>query len=361
MNAITLPNNPNDLPVERIVDACRQVYDHRDEIIASATIESAAEALRRAKAIETYVSARESKDEARRAARILETAVGEALGPAVNGGDRRSNQFDRDQSEKLIRPDDASRFRLMAEHRDVWWPLLEENAMSRRDVLKHIAEHLRPPSTGAGEASITQADAIEWLAEAPLADLLFTDPPYSTDVDDIGTFVASWLPAALARVKTSGRAFVWVGAYADELAAYLSHPLPSGWRWGVPHAWAYRNTIGPTPEFDFVRNWQCMLTLIGPDAGPLHTDRITDLLAGYVENAPDGRHEVKHHRWQKPQHVAERLVSLATNPNAIVIDPFSGSGTHLLACLETGRRGFGCDNDPEAVNTCIARGCRETL
>ena len=54
----------------------------------------------------------------------------------------------------------------------------------------------------------TQADAIEWLEAADDFDLLLTDPPYSTDVDDINAFAESWLPLALSKMKPTGRAFV---------------------------------------------------------------------------------------------------------------------------------------------------------
>ena len=50
--------------------------------VAVARIGKARVGLRRAMAIERYVATKEHKDEARRAARVLETAVGEALGEA---------------------------------------------------------------------------------------------------------------------------------------------------------------------------------------------------------------------------------------------------------------------------------------
>lgn len=61
----------------------------------------------------------------------------------------------------------------------------------------------------------------DWLPTQPSCDLLITDPPYSTDVNDVFEFAASWLPAALDKVKPSGRAYVCIGAYPDELLAYL--------------------------------------------------------------------------------------------------------------------------------------------
>ena len=73
-------------------------------------------------AIERYVASKEHKDEARRAARVLETAVGEALGDTRQGERTDLKPFAREQ-EVTIPPHDASRFRLMAAHRDLWWPV----------------------------------------------------------------------------------------------------------------------------------------------------------------------------------------------------------------------------------------------
>lgn len=351
-----LPESPAMLAVSDVVEACRRIYENRVAIIEGANVDTAREGLRRAQAIERYVSAKEAKDDARRASRVLEAAVGRALG-AKQQGQRTDLQLLPREVEVKIPHQDAHRFRRMNEYRDVWMPVLDEKALSRKQVLTMIDEALRPEPKGPGSATIYEAEAINWLADAPMADLLLTDPPYSTDVDDIEVFVSEWLPAALGRIKQSGRAFVFIGAYAPELGAYFSQPLPDGWEWGVPHAWCYRNTIGPTPGFDFIRNWQCMLTARGPDAPPMNSDRITDLLAGFVENAPDGRRETKLHRWQKPLAILDRLTRLATDPEGVVIDPFSGSGTTLVAARDAGRHGFGCDTDPEAVRTCIERGC----
>jgi hypothetical protein len=52
----------------------------------------------------------------------------------------------------------------------------------------------------------------EWLPAQPACDLLLTDPPYSTDLKEIDAFAHTWLPQALAKVKPTGRAYIFVGA-----------------------------------------------------------------------------------------------------------------------------------------------------
>ncbi len=79
-----------------------------------------------------------------RAARILETAVGEALGPADSVGGRGKKALRASNGLSRI---DAHRFRLMAEHRAKWWPELESE--SPRPGVEAAA----PDATGANLAS----------------------------------------------------------------------------------------------------------------------------------------------------------------------------------------------------------------
>lgn len=364
----SLPTSPSQVSTLKSVSACREIYAIREQIVGVIGVDDAIEALRRTNAIERYVKDKEHKAEASYAARILETAVGAALGEAESASERGSQGGRGNKApprvEVVLSDQDKRRFRLMHQHRDIWWPVLEqefrpaEKPLARRKALKYIEAALRPRSNGSGGvARVEKADAREWLKRIGDADLLLTDPPYSTDVDDIFAFAFSWLPLALSKLKPSGRALVFIGAYGPELGAYFTQPLPEGWTWGVPHAWVYRNAIGPTPEFDFVRNWQCVLSAKGPTADKLNSDRINDLLAGFVENAPDGRQDVKYHRWQKPLALAQRLIRVATDVGGVVIDPFAGSGTHLLAAKAEGRYGIGCDADAEAVEIALDRGC----
>ena len=45
----------------------------------------------------------------------------------------------------------------------------------------------------------------------------------------------------------------------------------------------------------------------------------------------------------KPQKLMEYLITLTTTPNAIILDPFSGSGTTALVAAKLGRRCIGLD------------------
>ena len=49
----------------------------------------------------------------------------------------------------------------------------------------------------------------------------------------------------------------------------------------------------------------------------------------------------KIHPTQKPVPLLEQLITIFTDKNDVVIDPCAGSGSTLLACANTGRRGYG--------------------
>jgi site-specific DNA-methyltransferase (adenine-specific) len=52
---------------------------------------------------------------------------------------------------------------------------------------------------------------------------------------------------------------------------------------------------------------------------------------------------------QKPVLLLERIIKLVTNPGDLVVDPFCGSGTTLIAAFLTGRNAIGIDISKEAV------------
>ena len=54
---------------------------------------------------------------------------------------------------------------------------------------------------------------------------------------------------------------------------------------------------------------------------------------------------------QKPLALLERIVEAASKPGDLVLDPFAGSGTTLVAAHARGRRFIGCDASPLAVHT----------
>ena len=196
-----------------------------------------------------------------------------------------------------------------------------------------------------------------WLDKQPQCDLLITDPPYSTDVDDIVSFANDWLPKALNKVKDTGRAYVFIGAYPKELKAYLNVVLPKHIVLEQILIWTYKNTLGNNPKDRYKLNYQNCLYFKGVNAGDLDCPVINEQWAVMEINAPDGRLGNRFHTWQKPDELAERLIRHSTKPNDIVLDCFCCTGTFLIAANKLGRKGFGCDISKDNLDIAIDRGC----
>ena len=212
-------------------------------------------------------------------------------------------------------------------------------------------------TSGTGEATVFQTDALTFLRRLPdgRADLLLTDPPYMTHVDDVQSFAHEWLPIALSKVARTGRAYICIGQYPDELLAYLSAPR-AGMELCQILTWTYRNTLGPSPTYDYKLNAQAILYFRGPDAPPLDCPVMNEQFSVQDINAPDGRLANRFHEWQKPDELAERFVRHSTTEGQTVIDPFAGTGTFLAAAARMGRKAFGCDPDSGQIALCCQRG-----
>lgn len=241
-----------------------------------------------------------------------------------------------------------------------------ELAARQREAEKVRAEAERAQREG-NAALIWHKSAAEFLEEMGWlsADLLLTDPPYSTDLPagcaDVGEFIESWLYLALRAIKPTGRGYLCVGAYPEELREYIEASqtickgLPVSLEQILP--WTYRNTLGPAPLQRYKQNWQAVLYYVGREAPPLDCPLMVEQFSVQDVNAPDGRLGDRYHAWQKPDELAERFVRHSTLPGQVVIDPFVGTGTFILAASRLGRKGMGCEISEEMIQIAVGRGC----
>lgn len=188
-------------------------------------------------------------------------------------------------------------------------------------------------------------------------DLLLTDPPYSTDVDNIEAFVDSWLYKALDGVKDTGFAYIFIGAYPNELKAYLNAKIPDHMELCQQLIWTYKNTLGNNPKDKYKQNYQSCLFYRGKNAPMLDCQLTAEQWAVQEINAPDGRQGDRYHAWQKPMEIAERFIRHSTKAGDTVYDPFACTGTFLLASAKLGRKSYGCEIDPDNAKIAVERGC----
>jgi DNA modification methylase/sporulation protein YlmC with PRC-barrel domain len=189
-------------------------------------------------------------------------------------------------------------------------------------------------------------------------DLLFTDPPYMTDVPDITKFTESWLSLAIQKTKKTGRMLVCAGSYPMEIQAFLNVLLKqTKFIVDNPLIWVYKNTLGVTPKMKYNLNYQFVWHLYSDDSPELDTSITNEMFSVMEENAPDGRQGDRLHTWQKPDNLAFNLIKHTTKEGDLVIDPFTCTGTFLFAANKLGRVGKGCDNDQKNLDIATSRGC----
>lgn len=65
--------------------------------------------------------------------------------------------------------------------------------------------------------------------------------------------------------------------------------------------------------------------------------------------------ESGHHLAQKPLKLMRAIIELTTQPGQLVLDPFCGSGSTLVAAKAAGRRYLGYELDSESAKTALDR------
>ena len=236
----------------------------------------------------------------------------------------------------------------------------QKKKKKKKDLAKAKAKY-KEKDAGAEKPVIHKMDALDFIDtfDDGSVDLLLTDPPYSTDIDDIYGFAESWVPSALQKVKATGRAFICIGAYPVELHAYLGVLLEQdGFIVDAPLIWTYRNTLGQTPKHKYNLNYQVILHVYTEQSNQLDTSITNEMFSVQDINAPDGRQGDRLHTWQKPDELAERLVRHSTTEGDLVIDPFTCTGTFILAAARLGRAGIGSDISDKNIEIGVSRGCQ---
>ena len=228
----------------------------------------------------------------------------------------------------------------------------DEKQQEIADAGKAVAEQ----SKQIGKATIYVCDNKEHEPEEGY-DLLLTDPPYMTDVDDLEEFVEDWMTRALRAVKDTGFAYVFIGAYPEELKTYLNYLTPPHITLEQVLVWTYKNTLGNNPKDRYKQNYQACLFFRGSKAPALDCPLTSEQWAVQEINAPDGRQGDRFHKWQKPMEIAERFIRHSTKPGMKVYDPFACTGTFILAAAKLGRIGIGIEIDEANAQIAIDRGC----
>lgn len=226
--------------------------------------------------------------------------------------------------------------------------------------------------------TIICGDCVQELARIPeeSVDLIFADPPFNIgyrydgyddrkDYDEYVGWTRSWMAACLRVLKRSGSFYVAIG---DEFAAevrLIGRDLGLYLRnWII---WAY--SFGQNARTKFARSHTHILYFVKNRKSFVFNDldvRVPS--ARHTEYSdrradPDGRvpddtwtefprvcgtfnERQGWHGCQMPVSLLRRIVRASSRPRDLVLDPFAGSGTTLVAAAQLGRRYLGIELSP---------------
>ena len=160
----------------------------------------------------------------------------------------------------------------------------------------------------------------------------------------------TWCHLWLSRLLQHSRTGAVFALFIDwrQLPALTDAVQSAGWLWRGVAVWD--KTEAARPLYGRFKP-QCEYIVWG-SAGPLPINDGTPAYPGVCRQAVVSSE--KQHLTQKPIEVAEWSLSM-TKTGDIVVDPFLGSGTSLIACERLGRRCRACEIEPGYVAVCLER------
>lgn len=239
-------------------------------------------------------------------------------------------------------------------------PEVTENPISRTGDIWLLGEH----KLICGDA--TKPEDYEALLGDELVDMTFTDPPYNVNYantakdkmrgknrpilnDNLGIEFGTFLVAACKNVLNVTKGAVYIAMSSSELDTLQAAFREAGGRWSTFIIWAKNTfTLG---RADYQRQYEPIL--YGWREGADHfwcgaRDQ------GDVWNIKKP-HKNDLHPTMKPVELVERAVRNSSKTKDLVLDPFGGSGTTLIACEKAGRRARLIELDPKYVDVIVKR------
>ncbi len=265
--------------------------------------------------------------------------------------------FSAEEWESLIAGEEATKDGLTD---DDAVPEVPETPISRTGDLWLLGEH----KLLCGDA--TQADDYMALLGDELPDMAFTDPPYNVNYantakdklrgkhrpilnDNLGADFDTFLTDACRNILAVTKGAVYIAMSSSELDTLQSAFRSAGGKWSTFIIWAKNTfTLG---RADYQRQYEPIL--YGWRDGADHYwcgDRDQGDVWQVKKPAKNDLHPT-----MKPVELVERAVRNSSKTRDIVLDPFGGSGSTVIACEKSGRRARLIELDPKYVDVIVRR------
>ncbi|MBV6795037.1 site-specific DNA-methyltransferase [Xanthomonas euvesicatoria] len=215
-----------------------------------------------------------------------------------------------------------------------------------------------------GDATV--AASYDALLGGGTVDMVFTDPPYNVNYansakdklrgkdrailnDNLGDGFHDFLLAALTPMVAHCRGALYVAMSSSELDTLQSAFRAAGGHWSTFIIWAKNTfTLG---RADYQRQYEPIL-YGWPEGGERHWCGDRDQGDVWQIKKPQ-KNDL--HPTMKPVELVERALRNSSRPGSVVLDPFGGSGTTLIAAEKSGRIARLIELDPKYADVIVRR------
>ncbi len=212
----------------------------------------------------------------------------------------------------------------------------------------------------------TNAASYTLLMAGEKAHMVVTDPPYGVNYansakdklrgtnrpilnDNLGEDFEPFLKAALTPMIAHCQGAIYIAMSSSELDTLQSAFRAAGGKWSTFIIWAKNTfTLGRS---DYQRQYEPIL-YGWPEGANRHWCGDRDQGDVWHFNKPRVNDL---HPTMKPVELVERAIRNSSRPGDLVLDPFGGSGTTLIAAEKSGRQARLIELDPKYVDTIVRR------
>lgn len=240
-------------------------------------------------------------------------------------------------------------------------PEMPEEPVSRPGDVWRLGPH----RLVCGDATTAEAYA-RLFPDGERADMVFTDPPYNVNYansakdklrgkhrpilnDALGEGFYDFLFDALALIMAHTRGAIYVAMSSSELDTLQAAFRAAGGHWSTFIIWAKNTfTLG---RADYQRQYEPIL-YGWPEGATRHWcgDRDQGDVWQIKKPAKNDLHPT-----MKPVDLVERAIRNSSRPGDVVLDPFGGSGTTLIAAEKSGRVARLIELDPKYADVIVRR------
>ncbi|MEZ5789232.1 MAG: site-specific DNA-methyltransferase [Xanthobacteraceae bacterium] len=212
----------------------------------------------------------------------------------------------------------------------------------------------------------TRAESYAVLLGADTADMVFTDPPYNVNYantpkdklrgthrailnDNLGADFSGFLLAALTPMLARCTGGIYIAMSSSELDTLQTAFRAAGGHWSTFIIWAKNTfTLG---RADYQRQYEPIL-YGWPEGAERHWCGDRDQGDVWQIKKPQ-KNDL--HPTMKPVELVERAIRNSSRPGDVVLDPFGGSGTTLIAAEKSGRVARLMELDPKYCDVIVRR------